>query len=367
MSESIETNGDTAAGDTSVIESERSGEQLDDQQRDLESSASATGESATHESGTVEGHDPQRLPLPEKTVPVRILWEYVAVLGVVHLIALYAFLPWTAGWLFTWSAFVLAVAGHFVFGMMGITIGYHRLLTHRGFTCPKWLEHGLAILGMCNLQDSPARWVAIHRMHHQHSDKQPDPHSPLVNFLWGHMGWVVVRNRDLDKTSHYERYVRDLLRDRFYLQLERRGGWFFVFLGHVIAIGVLGAIVGAVVGGGDGMTILRYTLSYLVWTAAVRTVFVLHGTWAVNSLAHVFGYRNYETRDASTNNWLVALWSHGEGWHNNHHAEPRSAAHGHRWWEFDMSWRIIQFLELIGLAKDVVRPKAFGSEKQSAS
>ena len=246
------------------------------------------------------GHDPQRLPHPEKTRPVRILWEYVVVLGAVHLVAIYAFLPWTAGWLFTWSGLVLAVLGHFVFGMMGITIGYHRLLTHRGFTCPKWFEHGLAILGMCNLQDSPARWVAIHRMHHQHSDKQPDPHSPLVNFLWGHVGWVLVRNRDLDKTSHYERYVRDLLRDPFYLRLERRGGWFFVFLAHVIAIGLLGTIVGAIVGGGDGMTMLQYTLSYLVWAVAVRTVFVLHGTWAVNSLAHAFGYRNYETRDESS-------------------------------------------------------------------
>ncbi len=103
------------------------------------------------------------------------------------------------------------------------------------------------------------------------------------------------------------------------------------------------------------------------WGVAVCTVFVLHGTWAVNSLAHVFGYRTYETREWSRNNWLVALWSHGEGWHNNHHAEPRAAAHGHRWWEFDMSWRVIQFMELIGFAKDVVRPKAFSKTTESAS
>jgi stearoyl-CoA desaturase (delta-9 desaturase) len=298
------------------------------------------------------GVDPQRLPPPEKTQPFRILWEYVAVLGILHAIALLAFVPW----LFTWSGVVLAVLGHFVFGMFGITIGYHRLLTHRGFSCPKWLEHGLAILGMCNLQDSPARWVAIHRMHHQHSDKQPDPHSPLVSFLWGHMGWVVVRNRDLDRTSHYERYVRDLLRDPFYLALERRGSWFFVFLLHAAVITLLGAVVGYSVGGGSEA--IRYAASYYVWAVAVRIVFVLHGTWAVNSLSHAFGYRNYETRDSSTNNWLVAMLTHGEGWHNNHHAEPRAAAHGHRWWEFDMSWRVIQLMERIGLAKDVVRPKA---------
>ncbi|QDT12124.1 acyl-CoA desaturase [Planctomycetes bacterium K23_9] len=302
-----------------------------------------------------EGIDPQRLPRPEETQPLRVMWEYVAVLSSVHVVALLAFLPWTFSWLFTWSGVAFAILGHFVFGMMGVTIGYHRLLTHRGFTAPKWLEHTLATLGMCNLQDSPARWVAIHRMHHQHSDHQPDPHSPLVSFLWGHMGWVVCRHKDLDRTSHYERYVRDLLRDPFYLKLERRGGWFFVFLGHSILITTVGAIVGYFAAGEP----LRYAASWTVWAVAVRTVFVLHGTWAVNSLSHVFGYRNYKTRDESTNNWLVALWSHGEGWHNNHHAEPRAAAHGHKWWEFDMSWRIIQFMEMIGLAKNVVRPKAF--------
>ncbi|MCO8124082.1 fatty acid desaturase [Stieleria sp. TO1_6] len=301
-------------------------------------------------------YDPQRLAPPEQTRPTRILWEYVAVLTAVHLVALLAVLPWTAAYLFTWSGLIIGIAGHFVFGMMGITIGYHRLLTHRGFTCPKWLEHGLAILGMCNLQDSPARWVAIHRMHHQHSDKQPDPHSPLVNFLWGHVGWVLVRNRDLDRTSHYERYVRDLLRDPFYLRLERRGGWFFVFLAHAALITLVGAVVGFIIGGGSEA--IRYAASYYVWGVAARTVFVLHGTWAVNSVAHVFGYRNYETRDESRNNWLVALLSHGEGWHNNHHAEPRSAAHGHRWWEYDMSWWVIRSLEMVGLAKDVVRPKS---------
>ena len=324
---------------------------------DDQNSVAESGSESELQNAAATGIDPQRLPKPEATQPLKILWTYVGVLTAVHIVALFALLPWTAGWLFTWSGLVFAILGHFVFGMLGITIGYHRLLTHRGFTCPKWLEHTFAILGMCNLQDSPARWVAIHRMHHQHSDNQPDPHSPLVNFLWGHVGWVVCRHRDLDKTSHYERYVRDLLRDPFYLRLERHDGWFFVFLLHSILITSAGAITGYMVGG-TGAEALRYAASWTVWAVAVRTVFVLHGTWSVNSLSHVFGYRNYETRDHSTNNWLVALISHGEGWHNNHHAEPRSAAHGHRWWEFDMSWRIIQGLELLGLAKDVVRPKA---------
>jgi fatty-acid desaturase len=295
------------------------------------------------------------LDYPEATKPLRLVWTYAIVLGGIHLIALLAFLPGLSSWLFTWSGLVLAVLGHFTFGMFGVTIGYHRLLTHRGFSCPKWFEHMLAIFGMCNLQDSPARWVAIHRLHHQHSDHQPDPHSPLANFLWSHVGWVIYRHRELDRTSHYERYVRDLLRDPFYLRMERKGGWFFVFAAHALLITLAGALYGFVVGG-SGAESLRVAASWYVWAVAVRTVFVLHGTWAVNSLTHVAGYRNYETRDNSRNNWLVALWSHGEGWHNNHHAQPRAARHGHRWWEFDMSWYMILIMEKIGLVKDVVRP-----------
>ncbi len=304
------------------------------------------------------GVDPQRLPLPEETQPLKILWDYAIVLSAMHVLCLIAFIPPFASYLFTPSGLVLAILGHFVFGMFGITIGYHRLLTHRGFTCPKWLEHTLATLGMCNLQDSPARWVAIHRMHHQHSDHQPDPHTPLASFLWAHMGWVVCRHRSLDKTSHYERYVRDLLRDPFYLKLERQHRWLLVFIAHAFLFVAAGAIVGYFVGGSSSEAV-RYAASWGFWAVAVRTVFVLHGTWAVNSLAHTFGYRNYETREHSTNNWLVALFSHGEGWHNNHHAQPRSAAHGHRWFEFDMSWWVIRCFEAVGLAKDVVRPKPY--------
>ncbi len=292
-----------------------------------------------------------RVPYPDATQPPRLVWTYASVLLFIHVVAAMAFIPW----LFTWSGLVLAVLGHFFFGMLGITIGYHRLLTHRGFTCPKWLEHTFATLGMCNLQDSPARWVAIHRLHHQHSDHQPDPHTPLASFLWAHVGWVIYRHRDLDTTSHYERYVRDLLRDPFYLRMERYQGWFFVFVAHAILITVAGAAYGYWIGG--SAEALRYAASWYVWAVAVRTVFVLHGTWAVNSLTHVAGYRNYDTRDNSRNHWLVAMMTHGEGWHNNHHAQPRSARHGHRWWELDMSWWVISLLEKVGLASDVVRPK----------
>jgi stearoyl-CoA desaturase (delta-9 desaturase) len=149
--------------------------------------------------------------------------------------------------------------------------------------------------------------------------------------------------------------VPDLLRDPYYRRLERNNGWFMVYFFHAIVIIAIGAVVGFLEGGTSEA--IRCAASWLVWGIAARTVFVLHGTWAVNSLAHLYGYRNYETRDQSTNNWLVALIAHGEGWHNNHHADPRSAAHGHRWWEFDMSWWVIRFLEGIGLASNVVRPR----------
>jgi stearoyl-CoA desaturase (delta-9 desaturase) len=253
---------------------------------------------------------------------------------------------------------VAAVLGHFTFGMLGVTIGYHRLLTHRGFACPKWFEHTLALLGICCLQDSPARWVAIHRMHHQFSDDQPDPHTPLVGFFWSHFGWVMVQNRDHDGVKHYERYVRDLLREPFYFRLERYGLWFWTFVAHAVLFYLGGALAGWLMSGTLAGAV-QFGLSMLVWGVFVRTVFVLHGTWAVNSLGHMFGYQNYDTHDHSRNNFFVALISHGEGWHNNHHADQRAAAHGHKWWEFDVTWITIRLLEKLGLVKSVVLPRAW--------
>jgi len=265
--------------------------------------------------------------------------------------ALLACLPW----LFSITGVVLCIGGHFFFGMLGMTIGYHRLLTHRGFTCPKWLEHCFATLGVCCLQDTPARWVAVHRKHHQHSDQRPDPHTPRAGFFWGHTGWLMLRNRDLSTSAFYERYGRDLLRDPYYLWLERRNRWIWIYFLHAALFFLAGLAVGWI-GGGRYLDGLQFGLSLLVWGVFLRTVVVWHITWAVNSITHVWGYRNYETGDNSRNNWLVGLLAHGEGWHNNHHHDQRSARHGHRWWEYDMSWSVIRLLEIAGLAKDVVRP-----------
>jgi fatty-acid desaturase len=292
-----------------------------------------------------------RLALPGSVRKDRILWPYFVGIVGFHVLALLAFVPW----LFSWTGMILALCGLYVFGTLGINLCYHRLLTHKGFILPKWLEHIFAVLGVCCLQDTPARWVAVHRLHHQHSDEQDDPHSPLVSFFWGHFGWLMVTNLELQRLSMYERYSRDVLRDRFYLGLERHGMWMWINLAHWLAFFLGGFAIGWAASG-EALGGVQFGLSLLVWGVFVRTVFVWHITWSVNSVTHLWGYRNYETDERSRNNVFVGLWSNGEGWHNNHHADPRSAAHGHRWWEFDVTYLTIKALALLGLARDVVRP-----------
>jgi fatty-acid desaturase len=289
-------------------------------------------------------------------------WGYMTSVVGLHLLSLLVLVPWY----FSWTGVVLALVGLPLYGTLGINLCYHRLLTHRGFACPKWLEHGLALLGVCCLQDTPARWVAIHRLHHQHSDRQSDPHSPLVNFFWAHVGWVLVRNREHARLPFFEQYARDVLRDPFYLRLERHVAWFWIYWAHALVYFLVGVACGWLTSG-QWMVGVQFGLSLLLWGVILRTVLVWHITWAVNSVTHIAGYQNYDTRDDSRNHWLVALVANGEGWHNNHHAEPRSAAHGHRWWELDITYRAIRLLELLGLATNVVRPRAWRLSEKSAT
>ena len=248
----------------------------------------------------------------------RIVWSYAITVGVYQLVALLALLPW----LFSWTGVALAFAGIYVFGNLGISLCYHRLLTHRGLVCPKWLEHGLAILGVCSMQDTPARWVAVHRRHHEQADRQDDPHSPLVNFLLGRMSagcWC--ENRDLDRLGIYDRYAKDVLRDPFYRRLERTrctdivlSSWASVLRRRVRGWNCWRAAA--------WRQALRFGASLLVWGVFVRTVLAWHIAWSVNSVAHLWGYRTYEAGGDSRNNWFVALISNGEGWNKNHHADP---------------------------------------------
>src|SRR6185369_12838833 len=145
-------------------------------------------------------------------------WGYLCSIVGIHVLSLLMFVPWY----FSWAGVILAILGFPLYGLFGITLCYHRILTHRGLTIPKWLEHFFAVLGVCCLQDTPARWVAVHRLHHQHSDEPKDPHSPLVTFFWGHMEWLLIPNFALSRLDLYERYAKDLLRERFYMNLERR-------------------------------------------------------------------------------------------------------------------------------------------------
>jgi len=294
---------------------------------------------------------PGRLPRPVGVDFRRLDWPVATSIVFYHAVAVLAFFPW----FFSWTGVVLALLGDYCFATLGINVCYHRLLTHRGFRCPKWLEYSFAILGVCCMQDAPARWVAVHRRHHQHADEQADPHSPLVGLFWGHMGWLFFRNQELNRLGIYERYARDLLRERFYKCLERPI-WQVSIILISWAVFFYGGVIAALNSGSALSEAVQFGLSLLIWGVFVRTVVVWHQTWAVNSITHRWGYRNYATDESSRNNFVVAILTNGEGWHNNHHADPRSVRHGHRWWELDVTYLTIRFLAMAGLARDVVMP-----------
>jgi fatty-acid desaturase len=294
--------------------------------------------------------------LPLSVRPLRVNWTYATIIVGVHLLALIACVPY----FFSWTGLLLMVLSIHLFGQ-GVTIGYHRLLTHRSFKTSKRVEHVFAVLGICCMEDSPVRWVTVHRMHHIHSDEIPDPHSPIVNFLWSHMGWLMFHNRATQSLAASDKYAKDLLRDPFYLFLEKHP---FAQLLFVLAQWPVYFLAGFLTGwglAGWGMDQtaagVQLGASWLVWGVLVRTVMVWHITWSVNSLSHMFGYQNYATGEHSKNNWLVALLTVGEGWHNNHHEDQVSASLQHRWWEIDISYYEIKLLERLGLAWDVVPPR----------
>ncbi|MEO6781294.1 MAG: acyl-CoA desaturase [Bradyrhizobium sp.] len=293
------------------------------------------------------------MAVPEGVKPFRIDWLNSLTITSYHALALLALMPI----FFNWTAVIVAIVAARLSGLLGINIGYHRLLTHRGFKCPKWLEHSLVIVAVCCAEDTPARWVAVHRRHHEKADYQPDPHSPLGGFLWSHVGWLLVKNPDLSRFGIYDRYAKDILKDPFYVGLERNYQQPTIIL---IQLNIF-FFVGLAAAAGQGASCLEavpFALSIVIWGVFVRTVFVWHQTWAVNSLTHMWGYRNYVTDEDSRNNLFIGYLAHGEGWHNNHHADQRSARHGHRWWEFDTTYLTIRLLGKLGLAWDIVQPRS---------
>lgn len=272
----------------------------------------------------------------------QLQWYVVIGIGLMHVGAVLAFFPQ----FFSWSAVVVAVILYWVSGGLGITLCFHRLLTHRSFKTPKWFEYFLTACGCLAWQGGPIEWVGVHRLHHKHSDSDLDPHTPNHGFTWSHIFWCMYKDpEDMPAKDA----AKDLQRDPGLRLLDR----FFWVPQFVLAIILF-------TGGEAARHWLGWQtsgLSWIVWGIFVRTIFVYHVTWFVNSASHTWGYRSYETKDRSTNLWWVALLGFGEGWHNNHHAHQRSAAHGLRWWEFDMTYLTIRLLGLVGLARDVVLPK----------
>jgi stearoyl-CoA desaturase (delta-9 desaturase) len=242
---------------------------------------------------------------------------------------------------FSWSGLIVAAILYGAAGF-GVTMGFHRLLTHRSFHTPKPIEYLLAVLGSLANQGGPIQWVAVHRIHHKHSDAEGDPHSPRDGLWWAHMFWWMPYIPALDDPAKYERFVPDLTRDRFHRVLQK----YQIFLPVILS--ALLYTFGQLWGG--------LGLSWVIWGVFVRTTLLYHATWLVNSATHVWGYKTYRTRDDSTNLWWVALVSLGEGWHNNHHAFPRSARHGLRWWEVDPTWWGIRTLGWLRLARQIHLP-----------
>ncbi|MCA9194304.1 MAG: fatty acid desaturase [Planctomycetales bacterium] len=287
--------------------------------------------------------------VPQPVLPYRLNRTYFTTILLIHLLGFVAFVPW----LFSWIGLLICLAGIHVFGQ-GITIGYHRLLTHRSFKTPKWIEHIFAILGICSMQDTPARWVTVHRLHHVYSDDVPDPHSPRVSFFWSHMGWLMFINRQAYSIASLEKFSKDLLRDPFYLRFETKPYFQFMYILAQVPV-FFGLGFGLSYFFSPAMSdALQLGASVLVWGFVVRVIAVWHITWSVNSLSHMFGYQNYDTHEDSRNNWLVAILTVGEGWHNNHHEDPSAATVQHRWWEFDISYYEIRLLEMLGLASDII-------------
>lgn len=249
----------------------------------------------------------------------------VVLLLVPALCTFYAlWMAWQVG--VSWRALALFAGMYFISGF-GITVGFHRMLTHRGFEAPAWLRASLVIAGAMAFQGSPIDWVAGHVEHHSRSDRARDPHSPRDGFWHAHAGWLF--NHHVEP----ERFAKHLLRDPLVVALDRV--WLLWAL--------LGLAMPFALGGVEG----------LLWGGAVRIFAVHHATWCVNSVCHTFGARDHDTHDMSTNNFWVALITFGEGWHNNHHANPACAFHGQRWYEVDWSGSFIRMLAWVGLAWNV--------------
>ncbi len=250
---------------------------------------------------------------------------------IIHIGALGVFLPR----FFSWPGVAVGVGLYIATGM-GITLAYHRLLTHRSLVVPRPLEYALTIVGVLALQGGPIEWVAQHRAHHAHTDKAGDPHDSNKGMPWSHWEWLFRTNEDRVAPEARARWAPDLAKDPGHRFIEKY---------NVVFQFILAAILFAIGG-----------WPFVIWGVFARLVFTYHCTWLVNSASHEVGYQTFRTGDRSTNNWWVAVLTFGEGWHNNHHAFPFSAKHGMRWFEFDPTYWTIKLMAWLKLAKNVKIP-----------
>jgi fatty-acid desaturase len=288
--------------------------------------------------------------LEKHTDPVRSkaqmdpIYRWIKGLGLaaIHVGALAAFWPG----FFAWSALAGAAVVSYASVGLGISLCFHRVLTHRSLRLFKPFEYLLAIFGTLALQGDPIRWVAVHRKHHANADHDGDPHGIDRGFRWAHVDWLYRNNIALPSSEETLHFAPDLCAEPFYRVLQ------YLNIPLQVALGV-----GLFALGG---------WSWVVWGIFVRLVISYHSTWLVNSASHALGYRTYATPDQSTNCWWVALISWGEGWHNNHHAFPFSARHGLRWFEFDMTWLHVRILAFLRLADRIKIPSKAMQERLRA-
>ena len=261
-------------------------------------------------------------------------WSGLDVVYAVHMAVMHAaclLAPAT----FSPSAFACFCVMYFITGCIGITFSFHRQLSHKSFVTPKWLEYAAAYCGVLAVQGDPIEWVSSHRHHHAQCDTPADPHTPYEGFWWSHMGWLLDNGATLERVADRNN-AQDMAGQPFYR---------FIAATYPLHIVASAAVLFALGG-----------LPWLVWGFCVRTVWVYHITWLVNSAAHVWGSQPFATGDLSRNNGVVAALAFGEGWHNNHHAFEFSARHGLEWWQFDTTWLVIRTLQALGLATKVKLP-----------
>lgn len=267
--------------------------------------------------------------------PPRLHYPNIFWLAVAHLMVLVA-IPF-----FTWPALAVCLIGLLVVTPLGVNLGFHRLAAHRGLKVPRWLEYVLITLGAAVGGGPPLHWIAEHRLHHRYSDAEGDPHDSRKGFWFAHITHLFWHKDFEDIEEQWLKYVPDFADNRYYRFLNKN--WLLFSFATAPLLYWWGG------------------LPFLLWGGFVRVVLMLHITWFVNSASHMWGYRKYKTDDNSRNCWWVGLLAAGEGWHNNHHAYPASARHGHSWWELDFTYVYIRLLRRLGLATDIKLPTGLAS------